>query len=92
MTITFSKATKPTKDNRKSWKVWGASRKYPKFEAIINRRGFPASCPVRGMIWERTPVIDVTKMHAGGIGSIWALDAEDCDKLIELLKVARAAL
>ena len=64
----------------KSWKAFGKSRKYPVFEVVTKPGDILSS-------WK--PHIEVTKNHAGGIGSVWSLDLEAIDKLIVMLLIAR---
>lgn len=77
-----SQKYKPVKI-KKTWKAFGEDRKNPVFQCGINPGDVFSSYQ---------PVIEVTKYHAGGIGSVWSLDQEACDKLIIMLLTARKEL
>lgn len=67
----------------KSWKAWGKTRKYPMFEVGITDRD---------IFRPGKPLIEATKNHLGGIGSVWTFDLESVDKLIIMLLYARIDL
>lgn len=75
------------KGNRKRYgKTWKAYERFtskglPVFEAGITSHFMTGK-----------PQIDLIKYHIGGFGAVFELDLEATDKLITLLKVARAEL
>ena len=80
----FGRALHPKRNMMKSWKAYGSKdKRNPVFEVGVTK----------GNVFSNYyPTVEVTKYHAGGIGSTWDLDLEAVDKLVLMLLTARGLL